>query len=539
MRIRINPALVFGFIFLIIQGAPFFLNKFHTPAGFVYLGTIHHPHDYFYYLSQFSQGKESFLLSYDLYSSEFRQAVPIGWINVVFGRLFFLLGIESIDAYQLSTTLSTALLMLTGYFLIRKTLGTSHKGILWAFLFFVFGNAYPTIVHGEQGKTILYYFNYWFNLAEPYTRFGNVPHQLIGNAAIIASFLFSLFISMQTVRKNELLIASVLLIVTGIVLGSVQPVQWILSGSIIVLSNLFFTLIKKRKFHITLHEAFMAAFPGLLIFTGGFPFALTLKNLFAGLPYSQLAAWESAQQVFAPPWYVFLAAGPVITLSVLGIIPLIKNPTRGRILMFLYFSITSFLFLSGIPRLLNFQNVRFLSVVTYLAAAILASDGVWFITSKLPRPVFFRSAIVSVYLILTIPVFWVQTSPKFLTGDTKNAFIYQDSAVIEGYNEVRKRTSIEDTFIAYWPMDVTFPGLTGRRGFMGHPLLTINNEKKNELAYFFLIGKMSQDEAEKLVVEHRINYILTFNDTLKAEYPFLKEEYKNSRLTLYKVTISN
>ncbi len=531
-------AIVIGIAFLILQAAPFFISAYHTPPGREYLGTIHHPQDFFYYLSQFTQGKDSWFLSYDLFTSEFTKTVPIGWMNVVIGRIFSFLGIEPVIAYQITTTLSTGLLFIISYLFIRHVLGTSQRNaLLPAFIFFLLGNAYPTIIHNEQGSTVWFY-SYWFNLAEPYTRFGNVPHQLLGNAAIIVAFLSSLHLSRKTHTRKRLILYSMLLLCIGAVLGSVQPIQWIIVGGVIATTNIFSLWLHHGRIMLHPQKYLIAVYPSFLLFLGGLPFALSLRELLANLPYSQLAAWESAQQILAPPYYVFLAAGPVITASLLGILPLLAYKTPARILIALYFVSTSVLFLSPIPKLVGIQNVRFLSVVTFLTASILAADGLWFVTKRFPKIKTLRVGLLLIFFALSLPVFWLQTSPRFGAINTQNAFIFLETAVIDGYKEARRRSTPSDTFIAYWPMDVSFPGMTGRRGFMGHPLLTINNEEKNGLAYKLIEGRMTEAEAISLFREHNITFILAYNNTFKPVYPFVQEVYRNSQVTLYKISLS-
>ena len=73
----------------------------------VFLGTVHHADDYFYYLSQFTQGATCFLTTTNLYSSEITADTFIGWSNVLTGRLFHLFGIPAIPAYQITIAIWT------------------------------------------------------------------------------------------------------------------------------------------------------------------------------------------------------------------------------------------------------------------------------------------------------------------------------------------------------------------------------------------------------------------------------------------------
>src|SRR3990167_4479799 len=85
---------------LILNSLTYIAGVLATPANAVYLGTVHWPGDYFYYLSQFAQGRYSWFFSYDLYSRDFPVKTLGGWVNVFLGRLFFLAGIDHLRAYQ-------------------------------------------------------------------------------------------------------------------------------------------------------------------------------------------------------------------------------------------------------------------------------------------------------------------------------------------------------------------------------------------------------------------------------------------------------
>src|SRR5512145_3344795 len=72
-----------------------------TPKGYIFLGTVHHPGDYFYYLSQFTQGVSGLLQTQNLYTSERIPLTFVGWFNVLVGHLFSVIGFSSISTYHI------------------------------------------------------------------------------------------------------------------------------------------------------------------------------------------------------------------------------------------------------------------------------------------------------------------------------------------------------------------------------------------------------------------------------------------------------
>ena len=119
---RLEILLVVGIIlvFVTLNSLPFIAGVLATPSGSVFLGTVHWPGDYFYYLSQFAQGRNNWFTSYDLYTNDFPQKTFVGWVNVFLGHIFSLMGVDHLAAYQLSIVIFTIAFLFVSYLLIRE-----------------------------------------------------------------------------------------------------------------------------------------------------------------------------------------------------------------------------------------------------------------------------------------------------------------------------------------------------------------------------------------------------------------------------------
>jgi len=114
-------------LFTLLNSLQFWIGLTNTPKDHIYLGTVHNPGDYFYYLSQFKQGSDRILSGFDLMTGEFKSATFVGWINILLGRLFSIVGIDFISAYQISVLLFTSLLLFLSWTIIRRTINASHS----------------------------------------------------------------------------------------------------------------------------------------------------------------------------------------------------------------------------------------------------------------------------------------------------------------------------------------------------------------------------------------------------------------------------
>jgi hypothetical protein len=415
-------------LFVFLDTLPFTAGVVTTPKDMVFLGTVHWPGDYFYYLSQFAQGKYGWFGSYDLYTTDYPVKTLVGWVNVAIGRIFYLLGSNQIIAYQITIAFFVLAFLFISYFLIREIFPEGKTERITAFIFFVISNSFPMFVW-VKGKLEFWYYDYWFTNGLPFNRLGGVPHHLIVRTFISLAFLLAIRwwnspssrkagLRRSEGRKNILRFVSFLLV--GFVIVSIDPVHWgLVFGTLLSVPVIYYlsspiqsgihTIIKKYNFIIILriikcmdsrfrgndmesvtekitqkpakiNQFFLyLLLPGILIFAGGFFMALYLKKLFMSPPYLQLTDWEAGQQLRLPFYSFIMSNGPVMVLAFLGVIPFLRKITLEKLMVVFFWAGTIFLFFSPVPLKVNIVNVRFLPATTTLFAAIIAADFVMWI----------------------------------------------------------------------------------------------------------------------------------------------------------------
>jgi hypothetical protein len=497
--------IILAVVYTIVLSLNYIIGVIQTPPGLIFLGSVHYPVDYFYYLSLFAQGQTRWFTAVDLYTHEFRDTMLLGFTNVVNGRIVSTLGFQPIEGYQVALALYTLLLFL----LIIKFLTWyfpkhSYKRVI-AFALFCVANTFP----GAP--------SFYANIAEPLVRLARVPHKALGLIACILPMLIILKLQDKKTTLNTKIILYIFIGICGVIAANINPMQWLLVSIVLFCGILWH------------QRSISQLLPVVLFGITGFPMALYLTHLFTIPPFSQSTVWESMQFVTLTPSTFIFSFGPVVLLSILGLPLNLKKPTLPRMFMVLYFFLSLTLFLSPVSHVFHGSNTRFLSAITVLAASVFAADFITVI------PIRWVAWLITLFLVAyQAPVFITQFK-RTANLATNNAYIYISTEVYTAMMETKKQTRDTDVVLVTWPYDESFPGLTGRRGFMGNPDQTINPELKNQQAYYFFDAKISEEEMHAFLLNNKITYVLSFTGVTKIQKPFLEVTYQNPTLTLYKV----
>ena len=488
----------------------YIVNKLLTPKGFFYLGTVHWPSDYFYYLSQFAQGREHWFASTMLFTPEKLKPVLIGWQNVLSGRLLMMTGLDVISAYQTAVGIYLTLYLVISWLFIREIFPKSPTKRVLSLFFFLTATSLFYVkfgVHGFEWN----YFNHWYNLGIPLARFGPTPHHLLAYALGVAGWLFYL--------RNRMF----LLALSGFLHASINPVTWGLNVMVLFITA-FIPKVKIRSL--------IAA--GILFLAGILP-ALYAKAVFSQLPYSLSSAWESTQHLKLVPAQLFMGTGLVIILALFGLKNFPGKAGKGRIFSLVFLTLAVFFYLTDISEKFKISNARFWPSQVYLILGILAAEGI-LLLSKIFRK--FQKSV----LVMLLVIYFASITPtlylsyrEILTPKINNGYYFIPMDVYRAFREAKKISGKRDIFLVVWPFNEAFPGLTGRKTLFGYELFTINYQEKMTRAFAVIDGKMGEDELKRTLSVYKINYLLMYSSSQYfRKFPFLKEVYKNPTVTLYR-----
>lgn len=533
--------------FLLLNSLNFIVKALSTPPDMIFLGTVHWEGDYFYYLSQFAQGRENWFLSYDLYTTDFHKKTLVGFANVFLGHVFSLVGIDQFGAYQLSIVFFGLLFLLFSYLLLREIFPGREKSQkvkrLIAFILFAGNNAFPRIVE-EGGKKIISYSDFWFNPGLPFYRLGGVPHHLIERSMIVGTMLLAVY---WWKKKKFTQISLFTFSLLGFVLGGIDPVHFLLGSATLLITAFFISPVWRQILHslvLILKKLIRFLFPGILpislltrsisslqpsvinnkqstiniishffpfifFFLAGAPIVIYLKQLFILPPYSQLALWEAAGQMNLRLTDFMIGIGPVAYLCIPGLIIFIKNINPAKLLGIVFTLLAVIIFFSPLPMLLGVVNVRFLSVVIILFASAFSAEIITFLGKLIGKKENLYSLILLILVFIPIILtFFVQIQSR-IKPDFGNSFYYLPKQAFDILKKAGRISTEKDNFLVLWPFNWPFPGVSGRRSFEGHSLLTINFAVKEKKSYEFFY-KMNEESMKVFLADNKIDYIIGY-----------------------------
>lgn len=498
---------------------PLLVGLQQTPVGYVFLGTVHHPADYFYYLSQFTQGAYRTITTVDLYTSEVIPPSFVGWSNVALGKLFFLLGFSPGAAYHISVLFLTVLIFIAAYRLSLHIFKSRPFALLSLYFFALF-HAFPMTRDGVPS-----YGDYWNNFAVPRVRLGAVPHQLL---LTLSSFLmvYGIFRWRHTSSSWKTLI---LIACSSVILGSLQPALWgLIAGSIGITYLIQFSSTTPVP-RGTLIKGIGAV--GL----GAIP-VLYLAILFRSLPFSQLQRWEATQQTPLTPEHFLTATGPLFLLGLFSLPALLSKRTFEQVFLFVFSVISFGLFLSPIPSMLGISHVRCMSALAILSVTCIAVFGVQgLIRKKTPWVTMLGYLIIAALSVLLIPNHF--KTLKLATGfNPNNLYHYLPKEEYELFQNAASMTRPNETFLVVQPYNELFPAISGRRSYSGHPLLTINAAQKEAFTRSFFSDTLQNTAMHQFLTDQGIRWIISTPNqhTLKTAN-WAIERAKTNSLILYEV----
>lgn len=508
----------------------YFVGLWYRPGWAYYLGTIHWASDYFYYLSQMSQGREHILFSRMLYTGEQLPQVLVGWQNVLTGRIISLLGFDMTVGYQLAVAVYLSLFLFLSYRILGRIFPAQNGRRLLAFFLYLTSMPLPQFSWTDKGFSWWVY-SYWYNTGNFFARFGPTSHHLLAGVFLTAGLLllFSLFEqSDQRSWKRQIgYIAGLGFI--GLGLASITPVQWGLmvgAGGLLILSQVAF---RARRFR--------GVFLGLLLlFVGGIPAAVYVRYVFSIAPYSYSQAWESTQRVYINPYTLTLGSGLVIPLALIGSWWFVRRPTPARMFALCFVAFSYFFYATPFVLQLKLTNARFWPSAVYIFLAALAAEAIVSLgekTRRWKRVVF--GVVLIMYTATVIPAFSEEISRR-MKSQVDNAFHYIPLDVVSMFSRARSVGAKDSVFLVQWPYNESFPALTGRKTLFGFYLLTIDAAAKERNAFAFFDGKLTDEEARAMLRVYGVDFVLVYPWTPKVQtMPFLKKLHENNQLVLYEV----
>lgn len=498
------------------------LNQLHVirewltnPADRYFTGIAHYFADFFLYAAQMKQGAGGALLYYHRFTNESVPPTWIYWFNNLLGFIGNLFGLSPFATYNVSLLLLVIISILLFYSLLvmlypSDKINPAPFQWCWikrviALIFILTASPFLSLGNAE---------GLWFSPSLAFNRIGGVPHQ------VFQTILFIL-LTMSFSRK------SLFIIPLAILGSSANPIQMLL----FILAAFVTTVVLLIK-----HRDIRVGLPLLVLLAVSFP-AAWLTNLQFNSPVIAVAkVWEMAQWVNRSLPFIVSSIGPILLFIPFGIAPFLGKFRPVTILIFSYAAISFLLFFSPVPAMLSTTPIRYLHPASYILLPILAVEGIFAFSNRI---IIIMALLL--YSILTIPSFAGELRGRI--APATNPGVLMDTE----FNHVPMPVALALTWLGRQPTDpsrpvvlvdsnkrieILVPAFADKTVFNGHPLHTLYPEVKEKLRQDFFEGRMTEDEKNKFLINHRIGYIITTPAAILG--PF-KKVFTNDAITIYKL----
>jgi hypothetical protein len=498
-----------------------------TPLG-RFTPLIHnYPSDYYYYLSYIKQGIEGKLFVTSRFSSEISPGLPVFSFFPIVGILG---GIFRLPAYFIYTAarIIFGVMLLVLCFVISSFVFKEKR---WRFITFAISVVSVPFWYIDRG-TIKVFGDFWTGI-DPYLRIAYLPHHLFAVCMLIFTIIF--LHAYMAKSKTKYLSICMLFAVLGLwtntaILFPIESV-WIVS--------VIYSLFKKMKNIIGL-VSFM------IIILVPIVYLWHISNTV--FPWTLFASWEKVN--FYP-----IGGDLISTIQLFGIsgifawfsVPFVflKGKLMEKFILVWYLS--AFLGLFIFQRILPISNIRYLQSAFYIPQAILCVFTIKFFLLFIDKKknifysLFAYTLIITFISVSTVPALYVFAENEIASVNHKiyNSQIYFSKNFFGVLDYLNNNGKDEEVVLSDVLSGSIIPAFTNKRVVFGHPVLTINPDKKvNDIADFYKF--QSFENTEKILKKNNVRYFMDWTNGKLLKDDMAKEigarmVFSNSEYILYRV----
>lgn len=519
MKRTITIVFLLSLILALGNSLLFILGSIRTPPGTVFLGTIHYWEDYFLYLNHFFQGDSGNWLVVNRYTSEATAPSIIYWSNLMLGKIGGSLYLSPILSYNLSVMFLSFFTLVISYLLLKKIY--PHDRLRALAGFFLSATATSMINHiWVSGKPMWYPFQLWRTPHYAFDRLGGAPHQILQTLLFLSMTI--LYFHKESTKPKVVALLSLL----TIALTTLNPIQAVIFIGAAWGSTLGFPAL--RRTHIP-HLLFISII--------AFATFLYTNSVLSQSPHLQSKLWEAAQQTTTTLPFLLLSIGPISLLFILGLLPSLRQKNPMLLFGVILVLGTYIVFLSPLPKFFGISNVRVIFPALYPFIAAAAVNGIFSLKSK-----HWIALFLMLFFLLSLPTLGVELTEKLAPLKNPNdILIFLPKNISRGFD---KLTGLSVDAVALGNpashIDVLIPPLGGHTTYSGHPLATINTDKKREDALRFF--RLQKSDAPLWLQKNTIRFVLFTSydgnkELFMKTYPFLLPLYTNPDMTIFSVKL--
>ncbi|KKU83563.1 hypothetical protein A2973_03775 [Candidatus Gottesmanbacteria bacterium RIFCSPLOWO2_01_FULL_49_10] len=533
-----TPVISLSVILTVLNQLPFFYGVLNKSSDMVYLGTVHYYEDYFFYINHFFQGAHGAWLTVNRYTSEPTNPSIIYWFNILLGKIGGAISLSPILTYNIAVILLSVIALTLTFYLISTILPDSTMA-LSAFIYATFSTSVLNSVTLGNGQRGWWPVELWKTPHFLFDRLSSVPHQ------IMQTILFSLamlFIFTKPSHHHMNRVYTIGSVISVGLLATINPMIAIILVALLWPAHIATIMTNRSRIAsgqwIKLISVTTVA---IILF-------LFMNHELSQPAHSFSKYWDSMQQTQSTLPFLILSIGPIVPFAVIGVISKFKTLDAlgwfGLLLIVGCYSI----FLSPIPKYLGVANVRILFPGMYVFWGVYAAHGslaiARFVGKYLPvKPQRMIIVCLVVFMVIVSPTAVWETARKISSKDqTMSPLVYLPRDMYDGFVSLSTLLPYDDIVIANHTthMDLFVPALSGHTSYSGHPLTTIQADRKNqEIMKIFSLVQNPEDTKTWLGQNH-IRYIFVTSldgsiEQFQTYYPFLRVIRKTSGAAILEV----
>jgi hypothetical protein len=514
---------------------------FSRPTDTLYVGISHYYQDYFYYLSQVTQGAQGAWMSRNLYTTEAIPATPLWWTNIAIGRIAGILGLHPWTAYDISLFVAS----IVSLWLLYKTaclLFPKQRVLrISSFAVSVFTTCYYLVQKNPDGTRFINPFQFFYNYTESLNRLGGVTHLILQNILSLGAVILYAKLITAVVDKTKSLqsIAKITAVFSLVVtlLMFINPVYVAVDAVVFIIVTIGYCI------RFPSSKAFMKVF--FIAGVTGIPLAiptLAVVETFSVPFYQYFRWWETS--IYPTNIIIYLySMGPIAILSAIGLFPYLRRGGALRILGFFYIITPVILYFSPIPTLLAFPRFRLMQPPAYIFLAAMAvetlalPDILIASMTKKARGYLIFFILLTAYILFQLPMIRHEIAARNNDITLISWVNNIDRSLYDGLITLKDRRD-DKVVLAFNNLELLVPVITGKTVYTGHHSLSYDYPEKIAEVADFYTKKMTGEEALDFLTRNNIGYILwrkkdTVNPLYPTAYPFLKVLFENEGLVIY------
>lgn len=525
------------------------------------------PTDYNFYLSRIRQGIEGRLTIVEKYTSEQHSGSFLQVFYLILGWFGKVVRIPANQSYVVYHTARLFFGMVLLWYLSR-IVDKLFKKTIWkviAMLVILTAGSWP-IVNIADNKLDIYGYMRWWTVSDPLQRLLFIPHLLVGQAILIY-LTNGLFHVLRMKNPRIWLFYGFLACILGVIFPPGLLFFYVMY--VIYISIVYLKTSHKFRYNTVILFLRENIFPAIVIIGISFPALLYVQLMVTFYPWKRLIEFDQIHPTSFNTLEYLKAVGPVYIFGILGgIIAIIKNEKK-------YWTLVSYvlawqLLIEIFRRIPQTSALRLTQVGIHIPLGILstyvfvesAAYGKRLITRASPMSsiIGFIAKILSVLIPFTmiavgflLMFFSMKTQVDFIDHKMRATIplvpagsyvMYPLKDFISTLTYMEKNIPKESIILSDTTAGNYIPVYSGHTVYLGHDN-TVGYEKKINLMRTFFRGQMIRESAALWIEKENINYVFfgpqeKENGAIKdliSYYPFLKQIYENSYVTLYWVDL--